>query len=506
MGKILVIGKHNDFCESILSLSQRMGHEPVFTPGIREGYDAASSDGSYEVVFLDVMLDGGSGVQWISKLQELPSMPDIIAMTDQGDPDTAASAISQGAWDYLGTPISIGAVQCMISRVLKSREKRRQFARQKVLKRDKIIGQSVRLQRSLDSLARASESMCSVLFVGETGTGKELFASALHENSPRADKRLVVVDCTNLTRTLAESLLFGHDKGAFTGAVAKKQGLVAQADTSSLFLDEIGELPPGVQKSFLRVLQEKRFRPLGSKSEEESDFRLVSATNRSLLDMVEKDEFRKDLYFRISGMVIELPPLRERVEDIPFLVEHYTPKICEEYRVVDKVPSEDFIHALCCYSWPGNVREMVNTLYIAVNNALEERHLYPHHLPVDVRVKIIRSNYDHPRPEMVTHTTVPPATFHAQDSGERREATAASTPQVPATERNLDPTTFPTYKKKREEAVFNMEKGYLTDLENLSEGDIVQACEYSALSRARLYQLLKKHGRYFRRSKKARAS
>ncbi len=201
-------------------------------------------------------------------------------MTNEGDPETAASAISQGAWDYLGTPISIGSVQCMIARVLQSREKRRAFARQKILKRDGIIGRSMRLRRCLDSLARASECMCSVLFIGETGTGKELFASALHENSSRADKRMVVVDCTNLTRTLAESLLFGHDRGAFTGAVAKKEGLVAQADASSLFLDEIGELPLEVQKSFLRVLQEKRFRPLGSKHEEESDFRL----NRRQLD------------------------------------------------------------------------------------------------------------------------------------------------------------------------------------------------------------------------------
>lgn len=490
MGKILVIGKHNEFCEAIISLSQRMGHDPVFVEGIKEGYATASSDGSYEVVFLDVMLEGGHGLEWISKLQELPSMPDVIAMTNEGDPETAASAISEGAWDYLGTPISIGSVQCMIARVLQSREKRKAFARQKILKRNKIIGRSMRLRRCLDSLARASESMCSVLFVGETGTGKELFASALHDNSPRANKRMVVVDCTNLTRTLAESLLFGHDKGAFTGAVARKQGLVAQADASSLFLDEIGELPLEVQKSFLRVLQEKRFRPLGSKNEEQSDFRLVCATNRSLLKMVEAEEFRKDLYFRISGMVIELPPLRERREDIPDLLAHYLPRICEEYNVIDKTPSEDFVHALLCYSWPSNVRELLNTLYIAVNNALEERHLYPHHLPVDIRVKIIQSHHTLPRPELTTYVVPPPAQPEPpEDMGGH-------------VRRNLDPETCRTYKQMREEAISKMEEVYLTDLENLSHGDISQACSYSDLSRARLYQLLKKHNRYFRKPRK----
>ncbi|MDD2219202.1 MAG: sigma-54 dependent transcriptional regulator [Desulfoplanes sp.] len=486
MGKILVIGKQCEFCESILSLSQRMGHEAVFAQGGREGYAVASSDASYEVVFLDIMLDSGQGLEWIVKLQELSSMPDIIAMAENGDPETAASAISQGAWDYLGTPVSIGAVQCMISRVLQSRQKRKEFSAQKILKRDKILGRSVKLRRCLDALARASESMCSILFVGETGTGKELFASALHDNSLRADKRLVVVDCTNLTRTLAESLLFGHDKGAFTGAVAKKQGLIAQADTSSLFLDEIGELPVTVQKSFLRVLQEKRYRPLGSKYEEQSDFRLISATNRSLLSMVEKEEFRKDLYFRISGMVIDLPSLRERKEDIQDFVDHYVPQICEEYQVMDKSPSEDFMQALHCYDWPGNVRELINTLYIAVNNAMDEAHLYPHHLPVDVRVKIIQSNfYDHAKPEI--HPLV-----------------QSRPPKIPVA--TIDPRTFPTYKEKREEAVSNMEEVYLSDLELISQGDIIAACKFSGLSRARLYQLLKKQGLYFRKHGKNKAS
>ena len=486
MGKILIIGKQCAFCDSLVSLSERMGHEPVFAQGIREGFALASSDTNYEVVFLDVMLDNGQGLQWIPKLQELPSMPDIIAMAEDGDPETAATSISQGAWDYLGTPVSINSVQCLISRVLQSRQKRREFSQQKVLKREKIIGRSAKLRRCLDSLARASESVCSVLFVGETGTGKELFASALHDNSSRADKGMVVVDCTNLTRTLAESLLFGHDKGAFTGAVAKKQGLIAQANTSSLFLDEIGELPVSVQKSFLRVLQEKRYRPLGSKYEEESDFRLISATNRSLLEMVEKQDFRKDLYFRISGMVIELPPLRERTEDIECIVTHYLPLISEEYQVRDKTPSEDFMYALHSYPWPGNVRELINTLYIAVNNAMDEKHLYPHHLPVDVRVKIIQSNFFKQKPEI--HPLTPPPAAPLSPGG------------------CFDPHNFPTYKEKREEAVSTMEGLYLSDLETISQGNIADACRYSDLSRARLYQLLKKHGRYFRKCSKTKAS
>jgi len=192
------------------------------------------------------------------------------------------------------------------------------------------------LEACLDLVAQIANSRVNVLITGETGTGKENFAKAIHKNSSRAGKNFVVVDCTALPETLVESMLFGHEKGAFTGAEKARVGLIKEADGGTLFLDEVGELPLIVQKDFLRVLQENRFRPLGSNKEIESDFRLVSATNRDLERMVESGQFRKDLFFRLQSVIIELPPLRNRPRDIKDLAIHYVVKLCERYGMETK--------------------------------------------------------------------------------------------------------------------------------------------------------------------------
>jgi two-component system NtrC family response regulator len=201
-----------------------------------------------------------------------------------------------------------------------------------------------------------------VLITGETGTGKELFARAIHANSPRAAQPFVVVDCASLPETLVESILFGHVKGAFTGADKAREGLVALADGGTLFLDEVGELPFSMQRAFLRVLEDRTFRPVGSKTERSSDFRLVAATNRQLEAMVERGEFRKDLLFRIRSFSIELPALRERSEDIPEIVALQMEKLAAAGRFGRKDFSPEFMEALTAYPWPGNVRELVQCL------------------------------------------------------------------------------------------------------------------------------------------------
>ena len=195
-------------------------------------------------------------------------------------------------------------------------------------------------------IAQAAGSDVNVFITGETGTGKELFARAVHENSPRARGNFVVVDCTALPETLVESLLFGHEKGTFTGAEKARDGLVRQAHCGTLFLDEVGELPLNMQKAFLRVLQERRFRPLGGSREIESDFRLVAATNRNLDQMVRAGQFREDLLFRLRSYVIELPPLRERPEDLQELARFYADRFCERYGLPSKGFSPDFIRTL----------------------------------------------------------------------------------------------------------------------------------------------------------------
>ena len=214
------------------------------------------------------------------------------------------------------------------------------------LKTEGIVGASPRLGACLDTLAQAAGSDANVLITGETGTGKELFAWAIHKNSSRAGRSFVVVDCAALPETLVESTLFGHLRGAFTGADKPRDGLIKQADGGTLFLDEIGELSPSIQKAFLRVLQEKRFRPVGGGQEVSSDFRLIAATNRRLDDMARSGAFREDLLFRIRTLVLELPPLRDTKEDLRDLVVHYVVKFCEQYGVPMKSFSPEFHEVL----------------------------------------------------------------------------------------------------------------------------------------------------------------
>ncbi len=217
----------------------------------------------------------------------------------------------------------------------------------------------------------------NVLLTGETGTGKEVFARAIHENSARAEHNFVVVDCTALPATLVESVLFGHEKGAFTGADRAQAGLIKQAHSGTLFLDEIGELPLAVQKAFLRVLQEHRFRPVGAKREVESNFRLIAATNRNLEKMVQDGTFRSDLLFRVRTLTVELPPLSARKEDIKELAMYHMARVCERYQIGTKGFSPEFFDALMAYEWPGNVRELVNAMERAVSDCVPRAYTLP---------------------------------------------------------------------------------------------------------------------------------
>ena len=245
--------------------------------------------GRHDLVLLDVGLPDGNGLDAIERLRGVESAPQIIIITDENSRNGAELAIRSGAWDYIQKPGSIHDITLSIIRALEYREQRNAEARapaSRVLKLDGIIGKCPRMRNCFDLVAQAAANDINVLISGETGTGKELFASAIHNNSPRAQKPFVVLDCSALPETLVESILFGHDKGAFTGAEKAREGLVKQADGGTLFLDEVGELPFSVQKAFLRVLQERRFRPIGSAVEIDSDFRLIAATNRDLQNMV----------------------------------------------------------------------------------------------------------------------------------------------------------------------------------------------------------------------------
>ena len=300
-------------------------------------------------------------------------------MTGYGDPDGAELAIKHGAWDYIQKPSTMDAMTLPLVRALQYREEKKASKAMMILKREGIIGNSPKIRACLDLLTQVASSNANVLVTGETGTGKELFAVAIHKNSSRADKNFVVVDCTALPENLVESILFGHEKGAYTGADRAKDGLILQADGGTLFLDEVGELPLPIQKSFLRALQERKFRPVGGKEEIKSDFRLIAASNRNLDDMVRQGNFREDLLFRLRSFSIELPPLRERPEDIKDLAAYYTEVLCKRYEIETKEFSPEFFDVLTSYPWPGNVRELINALERALVNGRYERILFQKH-------------------------------------------------------------------------------------------------------------------------------
>ena len=460
MANILIIDDDPLICETIGNVVKRMGHEAACAYSLKEGLEMIGSRLT-DVVFLDVRLPDGSGLEALPQFQSAPSLPEVIILTGYGDPDGAELAMRHGVWDYIQKPSSVDALILPLVRALQYREEKKAKQAALPLKREGIVGSSTQMTRCLDLLAQVANSEANVLVTGETGTGKELFAVAIHQNSRRAHKNFVVVDCAALPETLVESILFGHEKGAYTGADRPRDGLILQADGGTLFLDEVGELPLSVQRSFLRVLQQKKFRPVGGKNEIQSDFRLIAASNRDLDQMVGQTRFREDLLFRLRAFMIEIPPLRERKEDIRDLLSHYTVELCDRYRTERKDFSPEFMDLLLNYPWPGNVRELIHALERTLISARNERVLFPKHLPTHIRVQVARSSVGEKEPE--------------------------SSSLAPS------PRTFPTIQEMRDRVVDEAERRYLHDLLSFTRGNIQEACRISGLSRSRFYLLLKKY-------------
>jgi two-component system NtrC family response regulator len=463
MADILIIDDDKLVSESITNLVQRMGHSASSSPTLTEGLQQTQVK-PWDIVFLDVRLPDGNGLDVIPQIRAIPSAPEIIILTGYGDADGAELAIKNGAWDYIEKPASRQSITLPLLRALEYRREKKSERPTVALKRQDIVGNSQKLLSALDLLAQAASGDVNVLITGETGTGKELFARALHRNSLRANRNFVVVDCAALPETLVESVLFGHKKGAYTGASESEDGLIKQADRGTLFLDEIGELPLPIQKSFLRVLQERRFRPVGGSHEITSDFRLVAATNRDLEAMAGKGRFRQDLLFRLRTMVIELPPLRECLEDLKELTVYYTNQLCDRWNIESKGFSPELFDVLKRYPWPGNVRELIQALEKALLSARDDPILYPQHLPDHIRIQITRDVL-----QKKTPTSLP------------SESEPAGRGQIP----NLETV--------RDAAVFEAERKYLRELMARTGGNIGEACRISGLSRSRLYTLLKKY-------------
>jgi two-component system NtrC family response regulator len=433
----------------------------------------------FDIVFLDVNLPDGSGLELLPTIRQAESGPEVIIITGEGSAQSAEAAINSGAWDYLQKPLLTQEIELQLTRALDYRAIKKSDGKTDLmtLKRPKIIGSSPELNARLDTVAQCAGSDTNVLISGETGTGKELFARVIHENSLSPGCAFVVVDCAALPEQLVESVLFGHIKGAFTGADCKRDGLVKEADGGTLFLDEIGELPLSIQKKFLRVLQERRFKPVGSTQEIKSHFRLICATNRDLNKMVAENRFRNDLLFRLRTFFIELPPLRACKQDIRELVLYYIDQLCRHHGMENKGFVPEFVEALTAYDWPGNIRELISTLEKAILADREAPTLFPMHLPRNVRLHLIQSSIDAKR------KTSPEASQSAAPLHGERFSIPVRFTQPP-----------PTLKQLRDHVTEQLECIYLKQLMFQTKKDLNRISQLSGLSKPRIYALLKKYG------------
>jgi two-component system, NtrC family, response regulator len=462
-GRILIIDDDATFCDMLAMHLCYLGHEVLFKLTLLEGIRELKTD-NFDVVYLDVRLPDGNGLLAIPEIKETGNHPEIIIVTGEGDPEGAELAITSGAWDYIQKPSSINEMTLPLLRALEYRKEKSLQHPAVNLNREEIIGSSPRIKTCLDRIAEAVTSDINVLITGETGTGKEVFARTIHKNLPGTSD-MITIDCAALPENLVESTLFGHVKGSFTGATETIEGLIKQADGGTLFLDEVGELPVNLQKAFLRVLQEHRFRPVGSKKEVTSHFKLIAATNKDLEQMVEEGSFRKDLLFRLKSLSIRLPPLRERGEDIKELVARFVTHYCESKGVDIKGYTPEFINTLISYHWPGNVRELKNAVETALNRLGFANTLFDIHLPVSIRTYVTRQSVRRKTPSSDQDNTI----FR------------------------FEPDQFPCFQKYRDEILENSERQYLLNLVSIADNNVKEALKISKLSRSWFYELLKKH-------------
>ena len=320
---------------------------------------------TFDVVLTDLRMAGKSGMKVIDRAISLPKQPIVIMMTAYGNVETAVEAMRRGAYDFLTKPVNIEKLELLMRRGLQSRQTEKQVVElherlDRKYSFDGIIGRSKALEDVLDVVKRVAPSRASILIEGETGTGKELIAQSVHQNSDRARKPFVAVHAAALSTTLLESELFGHERGAFTGATDRRVGRFEASDGGTLFLDEIGEIDASIQVKLLRFLETRTFERLGSVKPIKVDLRLVAATNRDLEAMVRKGTFREDLLYRLNVVKLRMPALRERTDDIPLLVEHFLRQYAEENRVAVPLLEPGVIPTLQRYNWPGNIRELRN--------------------------------------------------------------------------------------------------------------------------------------------------
>lgn len=471
-GKILVVDDDRNLLELVKARLHAARYEVVAALDEEEAREAFK-DSSPDLAVIDLKLSNHNGIDLMEEFHgQRPELP-VIILTGFGTIENAVDAMKKGAYGYLTKPFDGRELALQISRALENRRLAVENRRLRSLLQENygfsnIITRSEKMRRVLETVARVAQSDSTVYIHGLSGTGKELIAKALHLASPRKDRPFVAINCAALPETLLESELFGHEKGSFTGAVRSTKGLFSEADTGTIFLDEIGDMPLAVQVKLLRVLEERLFFPIGSAKPVKVNVRVVVATNKDLTQEVKKGNFREDLFYRIHVIPIRLPPLKERKEDIPYLVEHFLKRICGENKQPVKTITPQAVQRLMHHDWPGNVRELENTIEYAVVMA---------------------------GGDVITDDLILPA--NAPGMVARREQGAASRQDgAEGKEPEVLPRGFALNgpMKSLKEARADFEKAYLIELLNRCDGKAAHAAEIAGKYRADFYDLLKKHG------------
>lgn len=459
MVNVLIVDDDPKICLFFSELMEQMGHNFEIANTI-ENARLLFNNQLFDIVLLDLELPDGNGLDLMPEFSFQETAPEVIIITGTGDARGAEIAFKYGAWDYVQKPFLLNEVTLPITRAIQYREEKLSKSNLIPLVRSGIIGESNAVKKCLQEVGKAAGTDASVLITGQTGTGKELFARAIHENSKRKSKSFVAVDCGALPKTLVESTLFGHEKGAFTGAGKRQEGLLVQAHQGTLMLDEIGDLPLSAQKSLLRTLQERCVRPVGANNEIPIDIRLVSATNLDLDHMVQQHSFRQDLLYRIRAIELKLPPLRDRLEDIEEIVIKKLHELSTQYQINSKAVSSEFLKILGSHDWPGNIRELINVLEYVLASSGSDPMLFPKHLPPEYRmskldfdISLENGLKSSPANELGSYDKLP---------------------------------SLNTYRSR-------LEKEYLKELIHRSNGDRKLACSISGVSQSRLYGLLKNH-------------
>lgn len=380
--KILIVDDEESIRWVLGKSLEKAGYEIDYGINGKEAIEKSLAS-EYGSILLDIKLPDISGFDVLKKLRENRVISPVILITAQNTVNNAIRGIKIGAYDYVAKPFNLEEVNTIVS---KSLESYTQLIQQKGEEEKpvfeslgEIVGGSSEMLKIYKTVGRIADKDITVLITGESGTGKELITRAIHHNSSRKDRKLVSVNIAAIPNELIESELFGHEKGAFTGAQSKKIGRFEEAQNGTLHIDEIGEMSVDLQTKLLRVLEEKKLYRLGGETPVDIDVRIIASTNRDLKEQVETGNFREDLYYRLNAITLNLPPLRDRTQDIPILLDHFTSKYSQELDLDTKTFSEESIEILKRYHWPGNVRELENTvkriMVLTPDKLIEERHL-----------------------------------------------------------------------------------------------------------------------------------